>query len=212
MLERHCRGGVRILDLGCGTATLLSEIDARGRSLVGLDLLAEGLIGARRQPSRLLLVQADARRLPVRGGSFDAVTCIDVLEHVDESQLLGEARDALRPGGVAIFTVPAAPWLWSARDERAGHLRRYTRRSLCAALEAAGFSVLETRYYQFLLFPVFVLTRLLGRRASRPIDLEEAPAKPLNAVLGAINRAEVRLSSWICWPWGSSLVAAGRRA
>ena len=77
----------------------------------------------------------------------------DVLEHVDDDAALGECPRALRPGGLLVVLVPAWPALWSDRDVRAGHLRRYRRRGLRKLVESAGFTVAELRGYQFVLLP-----------------------------------------------------------
>jgi hypothetical protein len=69
--------------------------------------------------------------------------------------------------------VPAMPWLWSYRDEDAGHLRRYTRRRLNRLLVGAQLRVREMRYYQCLLFPLVAVTRLFGRKRPGLRDFEE---------------------------------------
>src|SRR5690606_6126967 len=65
--------------------------------------------------------------VPLEAGRFDAVLLLDVLEHLDDDYGgLKRAVRLLRPGGIAICTVPAYPWLWTARDEHHQHKRRYT--------------------------------------------------------------------------------------
>jgi SAM-dependent methyltransferase len=196
-----------VLDVGCGTGRTLQSLRARGHRVVGLDLRREGLSAARRSCRDCVLVQADAIRIPFAPDSFDAVLLLDVVEHVDDHALLSEVSRVLRPRGVAIVAVPALPWLWSYRDEAAGHLRRYTKAQLTSAVEAAHLRVREMRYYQFFLFPFIAATRLLGRRSPRMRDSEERLHPSVNAILAAVNRAEARLSDVFQWPWGSSLAA-----
>ena len=183
----------------------------KGHCVVGLDLRPEGLYATRRALPRAWLIQAEFLRLPLTENVFDVVMLLDVLEHVNDEALLIDIQRILLPGGLAVITVPASPRLWSYRDEAAGHLRRYTRRQLMGRLTDARLHVEEMRYYQFSLFPLVAVTRLFGRRSPRLRDLEEEPSRVLNKVMTLINRLEVRLSDFIPWPWGSSLVAICRK-
>ena len=70
----------------------------------------------------------------------------------------------LRPGGLLVVLVPAWPALWSDRDERAGHLRRYRSRGLRELVESAGFAVVEQRGYQFVLLPAIAANRVASNR------------------------------------------------
>ena len=199
------------LDLGCGTGHMLKTMTRRGVRAVGVDMRPEGLVSTRRINPDAILVRADATHLPFKAGSFDSVTVLDVLEHVDDDALLSEIRTILRPGGAAVLTVPAMPWLWSWRDDEAGHLRRYTRPALAWALSRAGFEVVVMRYYQCLLFPLVAASRLIGRRNSRTRDLEERRIPFVNVLFSWINSFEARLGRHVALPWGSSLVAVCAR-
>jgi SAM-dependent methyltransferase len=209
LLARHLGPAPQaVLDVGCGTGHLAGELLAAGHRVTALDRLPEALGAARNRG--LGLLRADAGRLPLRGGAFDAVTLLDVLEHVDDAATLAELRRVVRPGGLLVLTVPAAPWLWSHRDAAAGHLRRYTRGSLEKTLAAGGFAPLELGPYQCALLPVVAASRILGRRGPRLRDAEERPPALLNAALSWVNRREVALGLGRL-PFGSSLAAACRR-
>jgi SAM-dependent methyltransferase len=200
-----------VLDLGCGTGASVGRLARCGYRAIGLDLRPEGLAATRRAFTDAALVRAGASPLPFDAGVFDAAVLLDVLEHVDDTAVLAEVHRVLRPGAAAVITVPALPWLWSHRDEAAGHRRRYTRPGLVRALRQAGFAAVETRYYQCLLLPLAILTRRLGRRGPRLRDLEDRPPAALNAVLAGVNLLEAKLGRFIRWPWGSTLVAVGRK-
>ena len=200
-----------VLDLGGGNGTAAAELERRGFRVTTVDLLADGLARARRLDPEASLLQADARALPLADGAADLLLALDLLEHVPETPLLTELARVLRPGGRVLLTVPAFPGLWSHRDEAAGHLRRYSRKSLRQALSRAGFEVETLRFYQWALFPAVAASRLLARRRPRVTEMEEAPAPWLNRLLAAVNLFEVRLGAWIPWPWGSSLAVLCRR-
>ncbi len=66
---------------------------------------------------------------------FDAVLYIDVLEHVeDDGAEAKRAAERLAPGGCLVVVAPAHGWLFTPFDEAIGHYRRYTRRTLDAAV------------------------------------------------------------------------------
>ena len=61
-------------------------------------------------------------------GEFDIVGAFDVLEHIENDELVMQGvRNALRPGGLFLVTVPQYQWMWSALDEIVHHKRRYSR-------------------------------------------------------------------------------------
>jgi SAM-dependent methyltransferase len=200
-----------VLDIGCGTGHLLQSLRLQGFRTVGLDRRPEGLEALKRTDVNTWLIQADACRIPLVSRRFEAAILLDVMEHVDDHALLHELHRLLKPGCVAILTTPAMAWLWSFRDDAAGHLRRYSRAQLHQKLTDTGFDVLDIRYYQFFLFPLILMTRLFGRKEPQLRDLEDMPPKILNRVFTAINLLEVRLGRFISWPWGSSIVAVCRK-
>jgi SAM-dependent methyltransferase len=186
----------------------MSESLARsGHRVVGLDARAEGLyLGAGRRHAATFL-RGDATTLPFSEECFDAVLLLDVMEHTDDVPLLSEVRRVLRPGGVLLLTVPAIEWLWSYRDEAAGHVRRYGHVRLRNLLRESGFRVRRIQYFNSVMTPLALVTRLLGRRTPRLRDAEERPGSFLNKILTLVLRTEVRLSDRLVLPWGTSLVA-----
>ena len=211
-LLRQCPTTVnqRVLDIGCGTGIHTRALLTEGLRPLALDLRPEGLVQLHRDLG-VPVVQAEAEYLPVSDASFDGMLMLDVLEHVDDDLLLGEAQRALRPGGWILATVPAMPWLWGYRDVGAGHKRRYTRATFSAAMLRAGFRVRSLTYYQCLLFPLAAASRVLGRNSPGMRDREDLPGPALNRVFGWVNRVELRLGRYVRWPWGSSLVALCER-
>jgi len=203
LLQRHVARVTSAVDVGCGTGSFLEVLDTYADHVVGIDPLAD--------PSAGRVLAGEAERLPFEAASLDLVTALDVLEHVDDGAALAEMRRVLRLGGWAVVTVPAFPFLWSERDELAGHRRRYRRADIVALFEASGFAVLETGYYQFALFPLLVASRIAARRRPGTTTLEERPAPRLNRALRRLNELEVRIGRRVHWPWGSTLAVAARK-
>lgn len=199
-------GGL-ILDVGCGTGYNIRRMSAAGIRVVGLDARPEGLASSRAASLALPLAQADAVLLPLADASADIVLLLDVLEHADDEAVLAQVWRVLRPGGAAIITVPALPWLWSYRDEAAGHRRRYTRRGLVDLLHRVGFRNVSASYFQALLLPAIAASRWLGRGGPAMRDREERPGLALNRLLTAVSRLDASLGAFVPWPIGSSLLA-----
>jgi len=119
--------------------------------------------------AKLQTYQATLDQLSLPDCSLSAIGLFDVIEHVDKPiELLSEVSRVLKPGGVLICSVPAHQWLFSDFDERIGHFRRYSMKSLRQEIRAAGFQDYQSHFlFGFLLIPSFVTRRvpyLLGRR------------------------------------------------
>jgi len=197
-----------LLDAGCGTGALLTELQQRARHVVGLDLEPLALRYAR-QRGEFALVQARLEALPFRSNTFDAITALDVLEHLpDDRPALRELRRVLKPDGVLIITVPAYRFLWSKHDIALHHYRRYTARELRARLHEAGFEVRKLSYAVSLLFVPILLFRWLDRLRRTPPAATLVPVgKRLNRWLIQLQDWESRLLQRVNLPFGVSLVA-----
>jgi 2-polyprenyl-6-hydroxyphenyl methylase / 3-demethylubiquinone-9 3-methyltransferase len=97
-----------VLDLGCAGGFMAEALAARGAQVTGIDP-AEGAIAAARaharaQGLRICYDVGVGEALPYDTDSFDAVVCVDVLEHVtDLHRVLAEVARSLRPGGLFLF-------------------------------------------------------------------------------------------------------------
>lgn len=212
MLGRSGPPGL-VADIGCGTGHFARSLHGAGYHVVALDGHAEGMRASNPAPTSPgpLYLQADVTALPLASGVLALATALDVIEHVDDDALLREIVRALRPGGFVILTTPALPWLWSTRDVAAGHQRRYTQKSLRAALERSGLIVEDMRYYQCLLFPIVAVARLLGRRQTQIRDREDRPGPLVNTLFGAVTSVELALGRFIRWPIGSTLIVLAQK-
>jgi ubiquinone/menaquinone biosynthesis C-methylase UbiE len=78
---------------------------------------------------------------------YSGAVSYNVLEHIkDDVAALRSMGRLVRPGGAVVLIVPAFPFAMSPVDVATGHFRRYTRRSMTAALHAAGLRVEQVRY------------------------------------------------------------------
>jgi SAM-dependent methyltransferase len=198
-----------LVDVGCGTGFNLGLWSRFAGRVLGVD---RQFAGGASQAGTALRIASDVENLPLVAAAADAVVALDVLEHVDDVRALTEVHRILKPGGYLFLSVPAMPWLWSYRDEAAGHRRRYSRSGLRETVEGANFHVRLSIFFQALIFPVFILSRLFGRRGPSLRDFEDRPAPWVAVPIGLINALELRLlRSGITLPWGSSLVLVAQK-
>jgi SAM-dependent methyltransferase len=154
--------GTAVLDVGCGTArSYAPELARRAGSYVGVDVSPTAVQAARAAGLDARVID-DAARLPFPDGSFDHVTCIEVLEHLfDPAAAVAEIRRVLRPGGRLVCSAPnVAYWrlraslalgVWNPlgdeqsveRPWRDPHIRFFTPSTLGRMLREAGFSAVE---------------------------------------------------------------------
>ena len=197
------------LDTGCGYRGAVDGA-AGGETCVGLDIELEKLRDFR-LAANAMAVCGSAEQLPFLEGSFAAVLLLDVLEHLRNDWLaLSEAFRVLRPGGMALVTVPAFPSLWSRHDDAEMHLRRYSRDGLVRLCEAAAFRVLKAGYLNVLLFPLAAAWRVVSRRLLRgrvPRDDFYMPPGPVNLLLAHLFAAERALLPGVRAPFGLSAFA-----
>jgi 2-polyprenyl-6-hydroxyphenyl methylase/3-demethylubiquinone-9 3-methyltransferase len=100
--------GRAVLDLGCAGGFMAEALDARGARVTGIDPAAAAVAAAKAhaaQAGREIRYDVGVgEALPYDDGAFDAVVCVDVLEHVsDLSRVLAEVARVLRPGGLFLF-------------------------------------------------------------------------------------------------------------
>ncbi|MEK7541720.1 MAG: class I SAM-dependent methyltransferase, partial [Patescibacteria group bacterium] len=102
-IQPHIRRGSSLLDIGCGMGELLFGL---------ADLLYQGVgIDQRTEDKTVGNIRLMAGRidtvLPFADASFDAVSLLAVLEHLERPDaILREIRRVLRPGGTILITVP----------------------------------------------------------------------------------------------------------
>ncbi len=120
----------QLLDIGCADRWLETWLPA-GCHYIGLDypLTGQAMYGA--QPDLF----ADASRLPLADSSIEAVTLLEVLEHLRHPrEALREISRVLQPGGRLLLTVP---FLYPIHDAPHDY-QRYTIHGLEREIEAAG--------------------------------------------------------------------------
>lgn len=118
----------RILDVGCGQQPYRGLFEDRCKEYIGCDL----------SPKLEGIIACPADKLIFTSGSFDAVVCFQVLEHVREPwRVMEECKRVLKPGGILMVT---APFIFSYHASPQDFYR-FTHEGLQYLAERCGFEV-----------------------------------------------------------------------
>jgi len=151
----------RVLDIGCGAGRLGEALKARQQAeVVGIELDEAAAAVARLRLDDVIVGDIERLGLDFPPGSFDAIVCADVLEHLrDPARLLQKVRSWLAPAGRLVASIPNVRHNSVVRSllegnwtyESAGlldrtHLRFFTRREIEKLFHRAGFAIDELRW------------------------------------------------------------------
>lgn len=174
----------RLLDCGAGTGLFALEMSAHLETHV-LDNHEESLALLRARFPEGRVHALTGARLPFEDGSFDVLTALDVLEHIEhDASAVTELARILRPGGLAVITVPASMALWSSWDVSLHHYRRYTRSGLLELFPKADWEPLYVNHVNSLVYPAVWLVRKWQRLMGTQKRMEDrCPPAFLNRLL-----------------------------
>jgi SAM-dependent methyltransferase len=200
----------RILDVGCGTGANLEMLKRFGTAQ-GVDVSAEALAFCRERGLEDVRL-GEAERLPFDDRSFDLVTALDVLEHLDDDVAgLREMGRILSPGGRILLFVPAFMFLWGPQDDVSHHRRRYTLPGLRQVVRKSGLVIERATYANITLFAPILLGRVFMRVAGlRPASENNINVGPLNGLLGRILGSEGAVLNKTNLPFGVSAICIVR--
>ena len=93
----------RVLDVGCGAGAFAARLAARAGQVDALDRSPEMIARARQAvPGNVTCLLGDVTAVPLPDGSYDAVTSISALHHLDLTVALPRLAAAMRPGGLLV--------------------------------------------------------------------------------------------------------------
>lgn len=202
--------GRSIVEAGSGHGNITDYLLGGGATVVATDLEQSALERLRANYSaydNVSVARWDMTRplrVPAGGEPVDTVVCLNVLEHIEDEQgaLLSARRLLEGTGGRLVLLVPAHDALFSPLDESVGHVRRYSKRSLLDALDAAGFEVDHVQWFNLLgMLGWWLNGKVLGR--------DRLPSGQLG-LYEAVSGVWLQVEKRIDLPVGLSLIAIAR--
>jgi len=197
-----------LLNIGCGSGDYNTTAHDLGLRVVACEPEAQAFeladrAAPRGEPSCRVL-NCGLMELAEHTGPADYIVMHDVLEHIeDDAAAVAAVHSLLVPGGVAVISVPAYPWLFGHHDVQLGHFRRYTRSSLLP-LFAGDFEIEASRYYGAAMIPIALWFSRISKQ-----DYPVAAAG--KGVAHQAMRLVCQLESRIPMPVGTSVLVRVRK-
>ena len=133
-VSKYCKGS--LIDIGCGTKPYKELLAPYITDHIGLDHTH-----TLHEQSNIDLF-GTAYNIPVGDNSFESALCTAVLEHLEEpEQALKECHRVLKPGGIAIYSVP---FIWHLHEEPRDFYR-FSKYGLKYLFEKTGFEIIEIK-------------------------------------------------------------------
>jgi ubiquinone/menaquinone biosynthesis C-methylase UbiE len=143
----------KIMDVGAeaGRFSKLSTKDEK--SVISIDIDSYGLKRLKQKMNRVSVVQADARCVPFKDGTFDAIFMIEVLDYIPQLDVaLAECKRTLRNGESLILSFGNKSSLKARLREIRGKSYKHSYRRVVASVQQAGLVIDQKTGYNWLLF------------------------------------------------------------
>lgn len=198
------------IEIGSGLGDYARAWATSGRHLTATEAEPDRLVDLKERLADVPAVEVRSLHLPVDETyvgrtDFTAAVSYNVLEHIHEDvAALDSMRRLVRPGGAVIIIVPAFQFALGPADIATGHVRRYTKRTLRAAMEQAGLVVEDIHYANALgLICYYLATCVL-----KMMPKEGPMVRIYDTLVLPVTKAFERVMRP---PFGQSVFAVGRR-
>lgn len=188
-VRKHAPPRGKILDFGAGSGQFAAPLSRQGMDITALepDETLRGMLA--RQG-----LQTAASTAQIADDSLQYVYSLNVLEHIDDDVgALRKLHGKLVTGGKLLIYVPAFPILYTSMDAKVGHVRRYRRETLLAAMTVAGFKLEQVGYVDSVGFLATLAFKLIGNKG------------------GDVNRTALKIYDRLLFPLSLTLDLVLRR-
>ena len=155
-----------ILDIGCADGTFTQVIfeKTRPEKIIGIDIIGSSIEYTKKRFSgqkKYEFLVADANKLPFVNNRFEAVFCLEALEHIfDPDHVLAEIKRVLKKDGYLIVLVPTDSFLFKiawwvvlntwGKHWRETHVQSFSQKNdLSKVIKKAGFVIEEDKKFLF---------------------------------------------------------------
>jgi len=194
----------KILELGPGCGATLKFFSMFGQ-VFGLDTSKIALKYCNKRGIANVILIGEGNNLPIKNDLFDLCIAVDVIEHIkNDSQIIKELHRVCAPDGLLLTVIPAFRFLWSERDLRLGHNKRYIKSEIRLLAEKAGFRIQKLSYINLFYFPLLWLATKIKKGR---VNTDVASAnKFFNAILMKLLNIETAALRIVNIPFGCSTI------
>jgi len=199
--EIKLKKNLKILDFGAGSGVNTDILSKFGK----VDIFEKNKIALNYLKNNIKINKSFSK-LKMKKNHYDFILVADVIEHIKrpKSTLLF-LKKILKKNGYILITVPAYQFLFSKKDEKLGHFRRYDKKSLLN--EIINFKVVKVSYFNTLLYPLIATITLWNKffKIDYIKDVEKTPNLFLNNLFYIIFSIESFLLKFFNLPFGVSI-------
>jgi ubiquinone/menaquinone biosynthesis C-methylase UbiE len=151
--------GKRVLDVGCGSGTIVKRLLKKGKNVIGVDIGKKFLSFCQSSYGNATFCAADAQHLPFSDNSFDTIVCSEVIEHLNKPEKsLKEFERILHPNGELVITTPNISVRWALLEAMWTRIRKkiletnhkcFTKKQLRFLLDSIGFTISHNASFMF---------------------------------------------------------------
>lgn len=192
-----CYIGKRVLDIGSGTGNMISFYMNRCEKIVATDIFPDEI---QYMEERFKTNNVECITFNISSDNidklkdyfFDTVTCINVLEHIeDDINAVAKMKDIVGEKGKIIILVPAVSTAYGTVDKACGHFRRYDKGDLEKIADTLELRIILNKYMNPLgLIPWIIKGKIQKKESTFSDDLDNKSSFIYNFASGILESIE----------------------
>lgn len=186
----------KLLDVGCSEGAFLDYLRLNKLNFMAIDIDDTAINFCKERGFEKNIRYGSILDIPFNKNSFDIVTALDVIEHVENDlRALTEMKRVCKKGGILFLIVPAHKWLWSSNDEAYHHHRRYDVKRIKHLAKVCRLEIFTISHFNIFLVPFFIFLTFLKKIFPNKNSSNVLKTTPsfLNNILKLIMNVEIEL-------------------